>query len=450
MPGASQRARYGGGRPGSLRARLTVATAALLLVALAVGAVLLTGVLQRSRVAALDDALRARAATLAQLVTTDQVPDPLPVAEPGETAQLLDGQGRVLASSANASRTLPVLPADEVAALTSRAGDDVLLATSTRGTYDGVVRVAVRRMDEVTVLVTLPLSEVQGLVRALAWALTAVVPVLTALFALAVWVVLGRALAPVERLRVASAQVAVDGGPGWLPVPRGDDELAALARTLNAMLDALEAAAVRQRRFVADAAHELRSPLAGMRAAVEVAQAHPEAYSAPELADELHGQVVRLQRLVDDLLLLARVGAAPRGPALVDLAALVGSLIGPVGAPSVTTTGSGSALADEDSVLRMLRNLLDNATRHSRSAVAVGVAPGRVDVDDDGPGIPAGERDRVFERFVRLDEARERDAGGSGLGLAIARELAREAGGDVLLADSPLGGLRATVVLPTA
>ncbi len=429
----------------SLRARLTAATAALLLVALAVGAVLLTGVLQRARVSALDDALRTRAVTLGELVSTDRVPDALPVVEPGEVAQLLDAQGRVLVSSANASRTLPVLPADEVRSLQAAAGGGLLLATSTRGSYAPQVRVAVQTLtragEPVALVVALPLAEVQGLVRALAWSLVGVVPVLTALFALAVWVALGRALAPVERLRAASAQVALAGGPGSLPVPTGDDELAALARTLNDMLDRLEAAAARQRTFVADAAHELRSPLAGMRAAVEVAREHPSAYTAAELAEQLHEEVVRLQRLVDDLLLLARVGAAPRTPVLVDLAALVVAL-------GFAPVGTGSALADEDAVRRVLRNLLDNAAAHARTVVAVRVSPGRVDVDDDGPGVPAQERERVFERFVRLDPSRGRDAGGSGLGLAIARELAREAGGDVTLAGSPLGGLRATVLLP--
>ena len=311
--------------------------------------------------------------------------------------------------------------------------------------YDEQARAAVRATTwqgaPATVVATVPLGEVRSLLRALTVALLVVVPLLTALLAAAIWFALGHALTPVEQLRRAAAQVAVSGGPGSLPVPAADDELGALARTLNEMLDRLETAAARQRTFVADAAHELRSPIASLRTAVDVARAHPGAYAPDELAADLDGDLARMQALVDDLLLLARVGSAAHERSLVDLAALAAS----VGAPEVV--GSGSAMVDADAVGRVLRNLVDNAARHASSHVLVTVRPGSVTVDDDGSGIPAVDRERVFERFVRLDEAREREAGGSGLGLAIAREIARDQGGDVTLEDSPLGGLRAVLTL---
>ena len=430
-------------RSWSLRARLTFLTAALLCVALVVGAVALTTVLSRSRMAALDDVVSQRAATVASLAADDRLPPALPVEQPGEVVQLLDSSGRVLASSPTASRTLPVLPAAQVADLRGRSP----WVGTTASAYDTQARVAVRATtldgEPVTVVATMPLGEVRSLLRALSVALLVVVPLLTAMLALAIWYALGKALTPVETLRRAAAQVAVTGGPGSLPVPDSDDELGALARTLNEMLDRLETASARQRTFVADAAHELRSPIASLRAAVDVAAAHPDAYAAEELAADLDGDLRRMQALVDDLLLLARVGAAPRRREPVDLAALAAD----AAATRASVVGSGSAVADRDAVTRIVRNLVDNAERHATKRVLVTVEPGRVHVDDDGAGIPAADRDRVFERFVRLDDARERDVGGSGLGLAIARELARDEGGDVVLGESPLGGLRATLVL---
>jgi len=424
----------------SLRARLTVVTAALLCVALVVGAVALTTVLSRSRIAALDDVVTQRASTVAALAADDRLPAALPVEQPGEIVQLLDASGRVLASSTSASRTLPVLPAGVVADLGRRSP---CVGSTSDSAYDEQARVAVRTTtwqgEPATVVATVPLGEVRSLLRALTVALLVVVPLLTALLAVAIWFALGRALTPVEQLRRAAAQVAVSGGPGSLPVPAADDELGALARTLNEMLDRLETAAARQRTFVADAAHELRSPIASLRAAVDVARAHPGSYAPDELAADLDGDLARMQALVDDLLLLARVGSASHERSSVDLAALAAS----VGA--VEVVGTGSAVVDADAVGRVLRNLVDNATRHAASRVVVTVAPGLVTVDDDGSGVPVADRERVFERFVRLDEAREREAGGSGLGLAIAREIARDQGGDVTLADSPLGGLRAVL-----
>ncbi|HWS57799.1 MAG TPA: ATP-binding protein [Actinotalea sp.] len=448
-------------------------TAGLLFVALAVGAVLLTAFLDRGRVAVLDQVVLGRVEVVTGLADQDRLPDALPVTQPGEIVQLLDADGRVLASSPTASRTLPVLPAESVAAWRGEAGDAPVVRT-TATAYDAEARVALVAATSggapVTVVASVPLAEVRGVLRALGITLVAVVPVLTALLAAAIWVALGRALHPVDQLRRAAAQVARTGGPGALPVPPGDDELAALARTLNEMLDRLEVAAARQRSFVADAAHELRSPLAAARASLEVARAHPSAYTGAELAEDLEGEVLRMQALVDDLLLLARVGSSPTAVAEVDLLAVArdgvatsGGGVTPSGEGGadrwgadrvgtdpvrVEVVGAGCGLGDAVALSRVVRNLVDNARRHARSRVRVCVGDGEVVVDDDGSGIAPADRERVFERFVRLDEAREREAGGSGLGLAIAREIARDAGGDVVLDDSPWGGVRATLTVP--
>lgn len=438
----------------SVRLRLTVLTAGLAALALAGGALAFATALSSARVGDLDAIVRARAELVGSLVATGRLPEALPASEPGEIVQVLDADGRVVASSPNASRTLPVLGPLELSAVRGMAPEgEVYVTGTTASTYDGDARVALLpttyRGEPASVVATLPLAEVAWLRRAVGISLLVVVPLLTAVLAAVVWAVVGRALGPVEELRRAAAQVARRGGPGSLPVTRAD-EIGALAQTLNEMLDRLEASAARQRTFVADAAHELRSPVAALRAAVDVALAHPEAYPGTDLPTALEEDLRRMQALVDDLLLLARVGSAPARHRPVDLTELAREAVAAAQIPDtveVTLTGAGTASGDRDALVRVLRNLLDNAGRHAASQVQVTVADGLVTVDDDGAGIDPADRERVFERFVRLEEARGREAGGSGLGLAIAREIARDHGGDVVLAEAPSGGLRATVRL---
>lgn len=438
----------------SVRLRLTVLTAGLAALALAGGALAFATALSSARVGDLDRIVEERSELVGSLVSTGRLPEALPVDEPGEIAQVLDADGRVVASSPNASRTLPVLGRAELAELRASATDGEALVTGTSASaYDGDARLALLpttyRGEPATVVTTLPLAEVHWLRRAVGVSLLVVVPVLTLVLAAVVWAVVGRALGPVEELRRAAAQVARSGGPGSLPVTRAD-EIGALASTLNEMLDRLEASAARQRAFVADAAHELRSPVAALRAAVDVAIAHPEAYPGSELPTALEGDLRRMQALVDDLLLLARVGSTPAPHRQVDLAELAGEAVEAAQVPGtveVSVTGAGAASGDRDALVRVLRNLVDNAGRHATSRVLLTVADGLVTVDDDGAGIAPTDRERVFERFVRLEEARGREAGGSGLGLAIAREIARDHGGDVVLGEAPAGGLRATVTL---
>ncbi|MDO5736390.1 MAG: ATP-binding protein [Propionibacteriaceae bacterium] len=431
----------------SLRLRLTLVTAGLLAVGLVFGAVALTSVVSASRISVLDELAQARATTIIRLAEEDRLPEPLPAEEAGEIAQVLDGQGLVLASSANASRTLPVLSADDLVRF--RGAGPATLGSA----YDEQARMvavaASLRGDPVTVVVSLPLRDVEGVLHALRVSLVGVVPTLTLLLAAVIWLALGRALRPVEQLRSAAARVAREGGPGALPVPDADDELGALARTLNEMLDRLERAAARQRAFVEDAAHELRSPISVLRATVEIARTHPDAMRTDELAADLEPEVLRMQSLVDDLLLLARVGAAPAERAEHDLRQIVADAASAARPGlAVEVRGEGVARVAPAAATRVVRNLIDNATRHAKSRVRVTISDGCIVVDDDGAGIAEQDRERVFERFVRLEEARDREAGGSGLGLAIVREIARDHGGDVTLGDSELGGLRAVLTLP--
>ncbi len=273
-------------------------------------------------------------------------------------------------------------------------------------------------------------------------------PFLLAVVAAVTWLVTRRALRPVESIRVEMAEITHSGDLARrVPEPASHDEIARLARTTNATLAALERSVERQHRFVADASHELRSPIASLRTQLEVADQHRELL---DTADLLH-DVVRLQHLAADLLLLARLDAGERpAGALVDLAALVREEVAQRAStdrvtPAVTVDDSAPEVKGSRTQLsRVLGNLLDNAQRHAASAVTVTVgAVGDavlLSVADDGHGVAPADRERVFERFVRLDEARGRDEGGAGLGLAIARDVVQHHGGTLTLTDAPDGG----------
>ncbi|AGL17420.1 cell wall metabolism sensor histidine kinase WalK [Actinoplanes sp. N902-109] len=272
------------------------------------------------------------------------------------------------------------------------------------------------------------------------------------------WWAAGRALRPVERMRAELARITAADLSSRVPELRTGDEIARLAGTMNDTLGRLADAAERQRRFVADAAHELRSPIAGLRTAAEVAATH----GGPVDPELLRTGTERLQRLTDDLLLLARLErTAPARGEPVDIAALVEELAGerryrvPPDERFVVVAGAPAAVPGREEELgRMLGNLLDNAARYARDRIEVTVTqpgPGRVrvEVHDDGPGIPPADRERVFERFARVDEARDRRHGGAGLGLAIARDIAERHGGRLYAADAS-SGARLVVELPAA
>lgn len=273
------------------------------------------------------------------------------------------------------------------------------------------------------------------------------------------WWTTSRALRPVGAIRAEVDEISGRRLDRRVPVPPGDDEVARLARTMNTMLDRLQAAAAEQRRFIADASHELRNPVAAIRAAVEVPLAHPGTVDPMAALRDLDAESLRLQHVVTDLLDLARLGEGHVGRrAEVDLDDVVLEEVERVRrrhpGHRVDVRGVGAGRVDGDAVQlgRLVRNLLENAVRygHGRTAVGLTGAGGtvRLVVDDDGPGIPVEQRERVFEAFVRLDQARDREAGGTGLGLALVRTIATAHGGGVEVADAPGGGARVVVTLP--
>ncbi|MGX1881326.1 ATP-binding protein [Streptomyces sp. NPDC055287] len=305
----------------------------------------------------------------------------------------------------------------------------------------------------VTVYVGAPLAAEQGAVGTVREAMLIGLPALLVVVGGVTWLVTRRALRPVEGIRREMAAItASEDLSRRVPEPDAHDEVARLAVTTNETLAALEASVERQRRFVADASHELRSPIASLRTQLEVGSAHPELLDVEGAVRD----TVRLQALAADLLLLARLDAGERpGQGRVDVGALVREEVSqradrlPV---AVVGSGAFEVAGSRQQLARVLGNLLDNAQRHARSAVEIRLrAEGgavRVEVADDGAGVPVGERERIFERFVRLDDARTRDDGGAGLGLAIARDVATRHGGSLTVGEGERGGALFTLRLP--
>ncbi|MGX7757347.1 ATP-binding protein [Streptomyces angustmyceticus] len=322
--------------------------------------------------------------------------------------------------------------------------DDVVLRDGT-AQVDGkvadyrfaVVEAKDTRGGKATVRAGSALAPEQEAVGSVRTAMLIGLPLLCVVVAGVTWLVTRRALRPVEGIRGEMAAITASTDLSRrVPVPSAQDEVGRLARTTNETLAALESSVERQRRFVADASHELRSPIASLRTQLEVGVAHPELLDVPGAVED----TVRLQRLAADLLLLARLDAGERpADARVELAAMVreetSQRVGdrfPVG---VGELAGGEVAGSRTQLARVLGNLLDNAQRHAAGSVRVSVVRegewAVLRVEDDGPGVPEGERERIFERFVRLDDARARDDGGAGLGLAIARDVAVRHGGSL-------------------
>ncbi|MGN6409697.1 MAG: sensor histidine kinase [Curtobacterium sp.] len=340
-------------------------------------------------------------------------------------------------------------------------------ADESRWTHDGERWLLVA--DEVdlpgggdaTLVYGVSLDQADAAVGAAVALLAVGVPVLVVVMGAVTWVVTGRSLRPVERMRTEVETIRAARPDARVAVPDTGDEIARLATTMNTMLDRLDRSAAGQRRFVSDASHELRSPIATIRQHAEVAAAHPDRADVVELSEVVRSEALRLQDLVNGLFELSRLDEGDVGvrrpvdldDLALDAVARARGLLEaePPGSVRVDGSGIGPArvLGDERLLAAVVRNLVDNAVRHAAAPVVVALVEqdgcAVLTVDDDGAGIPAADRDRVFERLVRLDDARSRDAGGAGLGLAIVRDAVRAHGGDVVVTDSSLGGARFAV-----
>ena len=446
-------------RLASVRVRTTLAATLIVALGLAAGAVALSVVQERALTSRVDDALRVRAQDVATLLEDGNLPPVLGVRDREEAlVQVVGPGGEIVSASANVAGQ-PLLVGD--------LGD----GGSELRTLDGLpiddepFRALARRVDltggSYTIYVAEALDDVRDGQAVLNRSLAVAVPLLTLLVGGLTWIVVGRALAPVEAIRLEVAEIGGDELHRRVPEPRLDDEIGRLARTMNAMLERVEDAHERQRRFVADASHELRTPLTGMRAQLEVDLASTDGAGREQTERAVLEETVRLQRLVEDLLALAR-DEGDREPSreAVDLDDVVfrevESARAVAGEVEIDSSGvSGAQLrGDAGQLARVVRNLLDNAVRHANSRVIVALVEDgptlTLTVDDDGTGIPEDQRGQVFERFARLDEARTRREGGAGLGLAITHEIVERHGGTIAVDASDYGGARFVVRLPAA
>ena len=432
-----------------IRARITALAAVAVAAVLILAGVALVSSQRRLLTDNLDESLGALSTTLADSVAARTVVSPLAVhGDDDAIAQIVDDDGLVIASTANLAgrHALPPSNHDE--------------QYRTVEVLDGEpeYRVLSRRVGDVVIHTGAPVDDIEESVDALRIGLVVAIPLVVVALASLIWWLVGRTLRPVEAIRRQVADISGRNLNRRVPQPPTDDEIARLARTVNAMLDRIEESSVRQQRFVADASHELRSPLTRIRTELEVDLGHPAAADLAATHRSVLVETEHLQRLVDDLLLLARQEANHDDPraVLLDLDDIVmreARRLREASAITVDTSGVSAAqvAGDPHELTRALRNLLDNAARHAASRVTLALAEhgdhAVLTVTDDGPGIPPPLRERVFERFVRLDEARTRDDGGTGLGLAITREIVQRHGGTIRI-DDHSDGARFVIELP--
>jgi signal transduction histidine kinase len=311
---------------------------------------------------------------------------------------------------------------------------------------------------QVTLVSQRSLAEVDDTINSITDALIIGFPALVLLVGLLTWYLAGRALRPVEAIRAEAASITGTTIHRRVPVPESRDEVSRLALTMNEMLDRLEDAATRQRRFVSDASHELRSPVASIRTQLEVALRRPNRDDWAVIAQRVLTEDERLEQAVTDLVELARLeeGDTATELAEVDLDEIVFEECARERAVPIDTksVSGGRVLGRRDALARVVRNLIDNASRHAATKVEVSLTEtdGAVELDvaDDGPGIAPEDRERVFERFTRLDEGRARDSGGMGLGLAVVKSTVERHRGTVRIDDNPPHGARFVVRLPAA
>ncbi|MFG1781495.1 ATP-binding protein [Rhodococcus oryzae] len=445
----------------SVRTRSAVAAAFVVSICLAVAAGVLLLVLYRSLGHTAQDAAAARADQIGRQLQTEaptELDESLLATDSQIGAvQVVDVDGRVLAASNGA----PTTPLTRLSLGPGAIGNPGR-AEDPAGEFDYWIagQGASTRDGDVTVLVGADREPVESVVDRVAALLAGAAPVIIALVVFGTYSLVGAALRPVEGIRARVASISNSALGERVPVPPSHDEISQLAATMNAMLARLEAGQDAQRRFVSDASHELRSPLATVAAALELAQGRPDLIDANLIDESLLPETRRMHHLIEDLLLLARSdeNESNRPQVDVDIDDLLFAenlRLRGLGSPTVVTRITPCrVVGDRHALSRVVRNLVDNAAQHAESTVMLDCHPepgwAVVTVSDDGPGIPEADRGRVFERFVRLDPTRTRSSGGSGLGLAIVDQIVRSHHGTVTVTDRPGGGAVVAVRLPRA
>jgi signal transduction histidine kinase len=440
----------------STRSAIVSSTAVLMALTVAAAGLLL--ILYHTLLVSVDGASSARVADIVTALQTDAPADLdielLQTDERVVAIQVVDSKGVVVRRSDSAPAA-PLLPPTEFgSAMTVGLSDDL--------SPDNNMRISGQAAEtsngRYTVLVGGGSEAVESTVETVAVLLGIAAPLVVAAAGIASYLLVKRSLRSVDDIRARVAEISTSDLTDRVPIPPSRDEISALAITMNEMLARIEAGHAAQRRFVGDASHELRSPLATIISALEVIEAHPHLLNADLTSRTLMPEALRMKDLVEDLLSLAR--ADERGwpvrredVALDELAENEAERLQRNNTLAVhTDIRKVHLLGDLAAISRTLRNLVDNAARHATSCVDIEVKPqdgnAVISIADDGRGIAASDRTRVFDRFVRLDDDRSRRGGGTGLGLAIVAEIVAAHRGVVAINDRPGGGTVVTVTIP--
>ncbi|MCU6481813.1 sensor histidine kinase [Arthrobacter sp. A2-55] len=453
-----------GRRVWGVRKRATATAVVVVALALLIGGLLLLVLLQASLISTTQRAATAKASDVAAMITSQDVTEAgqalANTAHSGQYVQIISPGGAVVASSersteAKALSELRPGPgqtlSQNVSSLQSIGDSDAFLivaqgVSTAQGTYTVVVASTVQAQSDT--------------VATVAWFLLGATPLLVIVVGSSVWILVGRSLRQVERIRGQVAGINASRLNERVEVPATNDEIHHLALTMNTMLDRLQASDAEQRRFVSDASHELRSPLATISAGLEIAAADPSGDTWIELEAMLSGETARMRYLVDDLLTLAKANDGGTHTTFqdVDLDDVLDTEIRRLRSLSphhISATLTPARISgDARRLAQVLRNVLDNANRHARSTITITLTTGhdgaRVVIDNDGDLVPEAERGRIFERFVRLDQSRSRESGGSGLGLAIAASIMTAHHGTITTTEAPTGDCRFELRLPLA
>jgi signal transduction histidine kinase len=440
-----------------ISARSAAISAVVVLVALTFAGAGLDLILYRSLLAGVDDATAGRVRTIVDALHSDSPDDLdstlLTTNQRVVAIQLIAPDGKVVKRSGAAPAT-PLIPITEFNFNLRRGMPDDAVPNDD-------MRVSGQRVNtasgEYTVLVGGGSEAVEATARIVALVLAGGAPIIIGVAATASYRLVRRSLQSMDAIRSRVAEISTSDLAERVPVPTRRDEISALAVTMNEMLARLEAGHRAQRRFLSDASHELRSPLSTIISGLEVAEAHPQLFDAELAIDTLLPEAHRMQALIEDLFLLARVDEqslvmrkeqVPLG----ELAEVEAARVRRGGCTIHTAISPVRLIGDPAAVSRVIRNLVDNAVRHAKSRVDIHVGSRDsnviLTVSDDGPGIAPADRARVFERFVRLDSDRARSGGGTGLGLAIVAEVVAAHGGTVNIDDRCGGGTTIIVTLP--
>lgn len=432
-----------------VRARVTAAASLVLASIMVIGAIVLVSLVNQSLQDNLDAAAVTRAQDVAATLTTNGVRSSIATgSEDSSLVQVVDSTGAVVSASENISGEPAVLALPP----STYGSVSVTVGSVPVGANAQLFRVVAEPVQLPSgagwVYVASSLEQVESATGSLVLLLSIGLPIMLVIVGGTIWFAVGRALRPVESIRSRAVEIRADLSQR-VPVPAANDEIGRLARTVNEMLDRLAAAAEEERRFVGDASHELRSPLAAIRSQVDVALEHPGNMDPLTVLATVQKQTVQMAHLLDDLLFLARISEPPstHGESTVDLDEIVlneahrlqrrsGDVAVHLGhLDAARIPGSARDLA------RLVANLGDNALHYARTEVRVELfsTPGAlaIVVTDDGPGIAVEDRERVFDRFTQLEDARSRSvpAPGAGLGLAIAQQIAARHGGTITVGE---------------